>query len=360
MPDLDRLRELTPRVVPPDLDELARVASRRGTLTAATSLVGAAGVAALVVALTLPATRQSPEPAPAPAPTTPVPTPAPTPAPGGAWSPERIKEEAESFIELDHLDDSGARARIWTVCVGRDCGDEVQGSNDDEVHLGALEISQDDFATSRLLEFNPPWHPGSQAVFDRGPRLLVVDAVFPGSTEWRYRLVDATSSADVAVIEDPVEARPGRDVMLLTQVSGREGGLVSLDEEAATIRPLDVPPEIRMWTPDLDQALWGVADGASRGEARQCAVWWLRDGGGFDSQDLDCAVESLRIPDMEANGLPPLEPGQMAAIELDREGIDVMVHVTTDGGRTWQHLPVEASGANAFLEAHDVLAGALE
>lgn len=356
MPDLSPLRDLTTQLPAPDLEVLATVARRRRRRAAALGLGGLAVAAALVAAVAVPgAERTSEEPVDVPTPTEPD-----RPVEVSDWTPELIRVHAETSVDLGWLDDVGTTAHLYTVCIGRDCGSTVISSNDDAVHLGALEVTDAATGATRLVDYNPPWHPGHQPVHDLGDHLLVVDAPVPDAIEeWRYRLVDPTSSVDVAVDLDAVPARPGPDVLLLPEVGGKEGGLVLLDEAATTIRPLDVPPEVRMWNADLDRALWGVADGASRGAADQCTVWWQGADGGFDHHDLDCAVPSLAIPDLEANGLPPWEPGQMAAFELGSEGTARVVHVTTDGGRTWRRLPVQARGTAAQAEALDLLADVL-
>lgn len=248
-----------------------------------------------------------------------------------AWTPERVRAEG-TLGETMLATESGLAARTYVACDARPC--DPSDVRPEDMHA-VLEVSQN----GRSAVFDLHWevYPWVSA-FDEDT-VLVQDRRNGESQESaRYRLLQADGSAlQLQVVDDPAPAVPGPDLVVIPRSSILVGtGRVFLvDDRAGTLRPLDVPEEIRYWGSNVDEFLWGVAD--------DCRVFWAV-GGTMRAHELDCAKDLDFTYGISPDEFPPgwLQPGRMAVGE-QRGGqgeIRNFVHASLDGGATWQRIPV--------------------
>lgn len=344
MSDLDVLRDLTDQVRAPRFDDLVTVARQRNRRAALGA--GVAAVALLVAAAAAvsgwPGLPRASEPARSV-----------TPSPSAtAWTPERIRAEGRltQMPEFRQgLSETGLDAKLY--CVAQSCAFLDSEKN----RRWALEVTQG--GRSALFDLDGiPWGRDYDA-----DSLLVMDGT--GETG-RFRLLQADGTAvPLRMLSDPVSAAPGHDVMLLKSLEVYRRGYMSpsespqphrVDEQAGTIRPLDVPQDVDWWGPNVEEALWG---------ATGCSVYWQRDDGTFTHRQLDCKVDEGALTDPTWQGPEPFagwfKPGRMALVEWNEDGSPAVLHASVDRGRTWQAVGIESRPwddtteqiANALTEA---------
>jgi hypothetical protein len=355
--DLDVLRELVGQVRPPAYDDLVAVARKRRRRSVAG---GVAGVAVVVVAVGMAAAglsdgRRAQEPTPLPSPT----ATASGPTAEGEWAPERIRAEG---APVDGLGLEGGAAPpaldAQVYCVsGEACDNWYYPDFEGKTVHWALEVAQE--GRSALFDVRgKPW----LAYFD-DDSILVQDGL---DQEVRFRLLRADGTAvQLRRLSDPAPAATGPDVVLIYPLDsyrrgnfGPEGPGVMpylVDAAAGTIQQLDVPQEVEWWGPNVEEFLWGGDD---------CRVIWQRPDGGFDHHDLECrdrAQSPPTDPGWNWAGFDEwAEPGRMAVVEHNNDGIPLVVHVSLDGGATWERIEIEPrdwDGTSA--QAADALADAL-
>ena len=163
----------------------------------------------------------------------------------------------------------------------------------------------------------------------------------------RFRLLHADGTeVGLRVLDAPAPAVPGPDVMIIEDIDVYRSGMGGpddpvamphlIDEEAATIQPLDLPTTVDWWAVDVDEALWGGSG---------CRVFWQRPDGTFAHHDV-CSDPSMG--DMNPSGNWPdvvdwLEPGRMVVVEWDDTGGPLVVHASLDGGATWERVETDDS-----------------
>jgi hypothetical protein len=348
MPDLDTLREITGRLQPPAFDTLVTVSRQRRRRA---TLGGALGFSAVVIAASvavsgLSSDRRSIDPA--------DPTPTPSPSASTLWTPERFKAEGESEV-LVPLTETGLMATQYVACSGT-CEGEISNRG--------LEVSQNGqsavFEVRGLaVSFSPVW----VEVFD-GDSVLVQDAVEVGRPDGavRFRLLQADGTeVELEVVEEPVPAAPGTDVFVIDPYDAWSRGsrgpddvqrLYRVDDDARTLRPLDVPRAITQWGPEVDRFLWGT-DG--------CRVFWQRTDGSFDHHDTTCRDPGLTNP---ANQWWPYlgdwaEPGRMVVVEVHPDGYPLVLHASPDRGSSWERVTIDRLGDVPLTQSADAILDAL-
>lgn len=323
MSDFNALRELVGQVPPPKYDDLVAVARKRRRRSAL-STTAAAAVVVLGVGIAG-ATLSGGERA-----HTPVEQPSPTetesPSADGEWTPEEVRAEGSPGDPQGAIStETGLATRLYEVCDGTRC-DAVDGPPE-HLHV-ALEVTQAGQSAVFDLHYSPqPW----VKAFDEDS-VLVQDGEY-GQPDGlvRYRLLHADGTAvELQLLDNPAPAVPGAGVVLIDRYNSLLAGseeVYLIDEGAGTLRPLDVPPDVRYWGPNVDEFLWGVTD--------DCRVFWASNGT-FEERQLDCA-ESLDFTDMDGE-FPDgwLRPGRMAVTEHFDPGNRMAVHVSLDYGVTWQ------------------------
>jgi hypothetical protein len=328
MSDLDVLREVVGQLPPPKYEDLVAVSRKRRRRTA---LGAAAGAAALVLGVGLAGaavsgSQHAMRPVQLPSPTGSAST-----SGAGSWTPEQIRAAGLPVDDDGQITtDSGLATQVYLACNGSPC------PPDDPPPDGqmAVEVSQN--GRSAVFDLHYSLHPWVKA-FD-GDSVLVQDAEERGKR--RYRLLQADGTAvQLQMVDDPAPAVPAPGVVVIDDWTGWNVGLAGsedlylVDEGAATLRPVDVPKAVRYWGPNLDQFLWGATD--------DCRVFWAT-GGNFEKRRLDCADGLDFTSGLNTDEFPPgwLQPGRMAVVEQFDPGNRTAVHVSLDGGTTWQRVPV--------------------
>ena len=236
----------------PALDAMRgeRLVRRRRTLSAlATSAVLVLTVG--IVQAVLPDGQSTLVPAPQPSPsvtTSPSPslTTSPSPSPAssnsaatsstsGEWTPERIRAVG-SPGDLMLPTESGLAWRQYTLCSAPECWPYSSG---EDVHV-ALEVTQD--GRSALFEVRGGTHESFVRDFDEDS-VLVQDRI--GQGPMRTRLVGADGGAVELQVLDPAPPVPGPGVVIINTAPAYTGAddVFLVDDEAGTLRPLDVPDE---------------------------------------------------------------------------------------------------------------------
>lgn len=297
-------------------------------------VVGASAAAVVLTVGIVQASRSGDPGGPQPAPS---PTESESPSSSDEWTPERVR--AEGAIETERLTTaSGLTVRVYAVCDGAPC--KRQSSWDDV--LRALEVAQG--YQSAVFDVSATGNIGVNEFDDDS--VLVADA--PSSepdTPARYRLLHTDgTSLELEMVDDPAPAVPGPDLVVHNEqwfAGGSGDGLYALDQDASTLRPLDLPPEVggesgvRYWGPNVEEFFWGVSD--------DCRVFWQTDGT-FTQQRLDnCgAGDGFWFTEMHPAWFPAgwLQPGRMALSEQRDDG--AVLHVTLDSGASWQRIPMRS------------------
>lgn len=339
---ISRLVELHDHIAvpaaPPELDVRRgeRLLRRR---RAAATVCGVAVVllAVGVVQLFLPDGEGSVEPAPRPSLTE-------TPTTGGEWTPERIRAEGSIGDPQGSIPptESGLSTRLYELCDGPRCGWD---SGFEDLHV-AIEVTRGDRSAAFDLRWTgQPW----LTAFD-DDSVLVQDSDFGDQDHVRYRLLRADGTAEeLRLVNVPARPVAGPGVVVIPDWSAWNGGMAGMEDAylidagAATLQPLDAPDGVRYWAPNVDEFIWGVSD--------DCRVFWAA-GGEFDHRRLDCspALDFTGMP--RAEEFPPgwLQPGRMVLWEQsdDPGKDDQFLHVSLDGGASWERIPV-ADGATAAV-----------
>lgn len=321
MPDIDVLRELTGQLRAPGFDDLVAVSRRRrrraaaGAAAAVTVVVLAVGA----VVATLPDGARSPQPAPQPSPSA-------TPA-DKAPTVEQIRDTGYLQDEVSSIR-SNLRAATYALCGRASCDGPLAAGH---LHL-AVEVTQG----TRSALFDVAGPVARVLVLDEDT-VVVQDAVVqdgPG----RQRLLRADGTEiELRPVAQPAPAVPGPGVFVDDYAGSSVGmaGMESLavvDEEAGTVQPVDAPEAVRYWGPNTDEALWGVTD--------DCRVMWATDGT-FRQREVGCSPD-LQFTYLVAEWFPAgwLQPGRMVLAEQTPSGSGIILHVTLDGGETWQEVPM--------------------
>ncbi len=286
-------------------------------------------------------------------------TQAESPLTGGEWTPERIR--AEGTFDGERLATaSGLTVRVYAVCDGVPC--DWDRNPLPEMKARAVEVSQG--GRSAVFDVAGFGNIGVDEVDDDS--VLVADAPGAPGTDppARYRLLGTDGTAmRLQMVDDPVPALAGPDVVVHNvnwSAGGAGDGLYVIDRRAATLRPLDLPPDVggengvRYWGPNVDEFLWGVTD--------DCRVFWQTDDDTFTEHSLDCDANFM-FTEMQPTWFPAgwLQPGRMAVAEQRDDG--VFLHVSFDGGVNWQRIPVvsdegvDGLPTSSDAAVADVLAG---
>lgn len=354
MSDFTPLREavdtLASHAHPLDFGDLERRAIRRGRRRIA--LVATAGVAAVILTVGIAEDALSGgEHAQGPV-HQPSPSSSETTATGAGWTPERIR--AEGAPRGDVFDyglgpaPSGLDAELY--CVGEEACDEFPPDLEGRTGHVALEMTKG--GQSVLFEVRGrPW-----ARYFGDDSILVEDGF---GQAVRFRLLNADGTAvQLRMVSDSAPAAPGPDVVLIQDLDrardfqvGPDGPGIHpylVDDRAGTIRPLDVPDGIEQWGPNVDEFLWGI---------NGCRVIWQGSDGSFDHHDVSCRNPRLTdLPgDYWKDGLDAwAAPGRMVLLEHNADGDPLTVHVSVDGGATWQRIEIEDrnwDGTTAMVKA---------
>lgn len=348
MSDLTPLRELTTGVLPPPLEDLDRVLTRRQRRRAGAL---AACAAALVVAVTITGTTlfandSSPDLiAPDPTSASPSPTESPTDPPsnpGDLFPPltaEEIKAHPDATRERGSGSDgapAGTATRIWSVCLAKACdGAYVENRRGEQQR--ALEVTNDGFATSALYKLTP-------ASEVRG----YIDDDWYLVTGLDARFVDGDLvAAGTPVGLDLVNARGDRRAITLgpsvpvTAIAGRPvfdgtSGLGFVDLDSATYHSVKANGGIWEWqsADDFGQGLtpepwlWGpIWFGTHELELTRQGVLWRNPDGTFGVRFFDMVFAGHTTQALRAG-----VPGTMAVVD---QGPPRIIHVSTDYGATW-------------------------
>ena len=333
----DLLRQEAGTVEPPELDVnalLVRTERRMGRRRRARTTAGIAAVVLIAAGgLALQPGDDRVEPAPM--------APTETPSAPAEWTPERIRAEGEAEVLIPPTE-SGLRVLEYRACVAEPC----------LRNRVALEVTQDDRTALFAVRGHWPSYVPAWAVAYDEDSVLVQDAHTSDATEdrlldgpVRYRLLRADGSqTELEVLDEPVRAAPGPDLVLIDELSREIRGfagvqvLYLVDERAGSLHPLETPEGIAWWGPNYREFLWGGGG---------CRVMWQAADGGFDAYELP----GCRAPD-DAPHAPTsngdvfqgwLAPGRMAVVDWTDEGAR-SVTVSTDYGATWQRVPVEGGG----------------
>jgi hypothetical protein len=262
------------------------------------------------------------------------------------WSPERIRAEGVPAHLPEFRDGasiSGLDAHVY--CVASSCAFLDSEAN----RRWALEVTQGD--QSSLFDVRGiPW--GQD--FD-DDSILVQDGT---DQAVRFRLLQADGTAvQLRIGSDPVPAVPGPGVMLIDALYVYRRGMVGSDDgarpylvdaRAGTIRPLDVPEQVKWWGPNVDEFLWG---------GNGCRVYWQQSDGTFDHHDAGCPGNPHRFGDWNTNPASEgdegfaewLEPGRMAIVKWRARGPSVMI-ASLDRGSTWKRIEID-DGVNPLPDA---------
>jgi hypothetical protein len=321
MPDIDVLRELTGQLRAPGFDDLVAV-SRRRRRRAAAGAAAAVAVVALAVGgavLALPHGADTPEPAPQPSPSA-------TPA-GEAPTVERIRDTGYLQGEVTSPQ-SNLSAATYALCDRASCDGPLAAAH---LHL-AVEVSQG--PRSALFDVAGP--DVRVLVLDEDTVVVQDDVVEDGPGRQRLLRADGTE-VELRPVAQPAPAVPGPGVFVDDYAGDSVGmaGMESLavvDAEARTVQPVDAPAAVRYWGPNTDEALWGVTD--------DCRVMWATDGT-FRQREVGCSPD-LQFTYLVAQWFPEgwLRPGRMVLAEQTSSGSRIVLHVTLDGGETWQEVPL--------------------
>ncbi len=261
--------------------------------------------------------------------------PASPPSKGEQWTPDRIRAEGSLGDPQGAIATtaSGLTTLLYQVCDGPSC-DYLDGPPED-LHV-ALEVGQAGRSAVFDFHFTPqPW----VRAFDEDS-VLVQDAEYgtpPGPV--RFRLLDADGTAvELRLLDDPAPPVPAPGVIVIDSYNSILAGSEEpylVDDRAGTLRPLAVPEDVRYWGPNADEFLWGVTD--------DCRVFWATRGA-FDEDRLDCSDSLDFTYGIAADDFPPgwLRPGSMALAEQSDPGNVSFVHVSLDGGGSWQRVRVGA------------------
>jgi hypothetical protein len=195
----------------------------------------------------------------------------------------------------------------------------------------AIEVTEGD--TSSLFEGNGAVH---VLVLDDHTVLAQESASHNAPVRHRLLRADGTE-VELTRLSAPAPAVPGPGVFVDDYEGWRVGmagveSLAVVDEEAGTVRPVEAPEDVRYWGPNTDEALWGVTD--------DCRVLWAVDGA-FRQDDVGCSPRA-QFTYLVADWFPAgwLEPGRMLVAEQRPSGSRIVLHVTLDGGETWQQIPL--------------------
>jgi hypothetical protein len=204
----------------------------------------------------------------------------------------------------------------------------------------ALEVTQD--GRSALFEVRGGTHESFARHFDEDS-VLVQDRVGQGPR--RTRLVGADGGVQELQVLEPVPPVPGPGVVVINTAPAYTGtdDVFLVDDEAGTLRPLDVPDEeIREWWPDVDEFLWGVS-------YNDCRVFWAA-AGTMMSRTLDCQA-ATPIIGLYIGTYPAgwLRPGRMVVGEYRPSGALVAVHASLDRGATWARIAATDEAAVATI-----------
>lgn len=259
----------------------------------------------------------------APAPQ-PAPTETETSSAGGEWTPEQIRAESTQATPV-LTTESGFTVRQYELDI------------EEERHI-ALEVAKNGQSALFDVLGEEAW----VSDFDETSLLVQDDATWPPTwpqIDWgRARLLRADgTSVELRRLPDPAPAVPGPGVVVVDISNRRMAGSDSLylvDDAARTIQRLDAPDEVRYWGPNVDEFLWGVTAG--------CQVFWAT-AGTFEERQLPCSDGLDFSYGIYADEFPPgwLQPGRMAFVERSdgRQRNQNFVHVSLDGGATWQRIP---------------------
>lgn len=350
MPDITQLRDLADELPPPPYADLLEVARRRrnrrdALATAAASAAVVLGVAVVGAALSDDTSALPP----AEVPTATQDEPSPTVE---AWTPERVRAEGTPGDELPATE-SGLSARQYRVCDGPRCEGDDGPSEGVRVVVEVTQAGRSALFESGAYTWFTPLDDDS---------VLVQDSAEQGpDPSVRYRLLHADGTeVELDRLDEPAPAVAGPGVVVVDDFEGWAigmGGVADVylvDERAGTLRPLDVPEEdVRHWGPNSQEFLWGVTS--------DCRVFWESEGT-LDSRRLACH-EVGDFTWMDEQWFPAgwLRPGRMALMEMyDEPGgaQDVMVlHVSLDGGASWQQVPVEGEPSPTPDSVPDILRG---
>jgi hypothetical protein len=357
MSELDVLRALTGQLRPPDYDDLVALARKRRRRSTTGALVAGAAAAVLtagIVQAALSGDGRTVEPAPAPS---------PSPSPIDDATLERIRNEG---APLDLLDGgsgltAGAGPEVQLYCVGEapapdsPC-DRYHPYDPREDQAWALEVRQQD--QSAFFEIR-----GTPLVKDfDDDSVLVVDGT---GLAPRHRLLQADgTSLELRLVEDRAPAAPGPDVLLIQDLDVYRSGMIGgdgpleppylVDDESATLRPLDVPTDVEWWGPNVDEFLWGGSG---------CRVTWQQPDGTFAQHDADCrGPQGYTNPGWNAEEATAgwLEPGRMVIVQWGHNGAPKVLHASVDRGVTWERVEVgDRSWGDSVAVINDALADAL-
>ncbi|RYU13481.1 hypothetical protein [Nocardioides iriomotensis] len=276
------------------------------------------------------------------------------------WTPERIRTEG-ALDFAGPTTNSGPTVHVYAACGNAPCNNE--GDNPDLIGVPfplskqwenaerALQVTSN--GRSAVFEAAGGGEPFGISTFTEDSVLVtdwpVVDGRVPPTPRYRLLNADGTDLL-LRIIDEPVPARPGPDVVVHDLQWARGGwvGLYVIDQDAATLRPLDLPSGVgvsdnpreratqsRYWGPNVDEFLWGVDD--------DCRIFWQTDSGAFTQHRLGCRDDGNFIGTVMNPAWFPdgwLRPGRMAAAEQRVDGL--VLHVTLDYGATWQRLPLRS------------------
>lgn len=355
MSDLDVLRDLVSQLPPPEYDDLTALSRKRRRRSAAGLLAGAAAAVLTVgiVQASLSGDERTVEPAPPPS---------PTPSTLDDATLERIRIEGAPLDLLDYgsglAGEGGPDVQLY--CVGQaqspdsPC-DRYHPYDPEEDQAWALEVRLED--QSALFEVR-----GTPLVKDfDDDSVLTLDGTGQAP---RYRLLQADGTAlELDLAGDLAPAAPGPDVILIQDLDVYRSGMVGpdgpqehlylVDDEAATLRPLEVPAEVEWWGPNVDEFLWGGSG---------CRVIWQEPDGTFDQHDTDCRdSQGYTNPGWNAAEAIAgwLQPGRMVIVEWG-DGAPRVVHASLDRGATWERAEIEDRNWGDTVDViNDALADAL-
>jgi hypothetical protein len=330
--DLDALREITRQLSPPAYDDLVSVARtrRRRSVAAAAAAVAVVVVMAGIATADLRNDQST---------TGPLHRPTPTQSPSpDEWTPERVRDLG-TVGESMTATASGLSASQYSVCDGPRC----QGNEGpSEAMHSALEVTQD--GQSAVFDVHYEIYLWFSAFDDNS--VLVQDGAEVGAR--RFRLLQADGSAvELELVDGAAPAAPGPGVVAIpsSPIIAGSDVLYAVDDRAGTIQRVDVPEAVRYWGPNSEEFLWGVTD--------DCRVFWAT-ASSRDFRPLDCSDQLTSTSMPPADELPDgwLQPGRMVAEERFGPSDRTAIHVSLDGGATWQRIPTSGENATA-----DVLRG---
>ena len=357
MSDFTPLREavdtLASHAHPLDFGDLERRATRRGRRRIA--LVATAGVAAVILTVGIAEDALSGgEHAQGPV-HQPSPSSSETRRRRARWTPERIRAEGAPRGDVFDYGLGPAPSGLDAAelyCVGEEaCDESPRRPRGKDRPRGA---GDDEGWTVRCLFEVLRGRPWAEVSFG-DDSILVEDTA--SARQSRFAVETPTTLRRLHG-ERLGPCRPGPDVVLIEDLDrardfqvGPDGPGIHpylVDDRAGTIRPLDVPDGIEQWGPNVDEFLWGI---------NGCRVIWQGSDGSFDHHDVSCRNPRLTdLPgDYWKDGLDAwAAPGRMVLLEHNADGDPLTVHVSVDGGATWQRIEIEDrnwDGTTAMVKA---------